>query len=109
METKMNQYDVFWVNLDPTQGNEMAKTRPCVIISPNEMNHYLKTVIIAPLTSTLKPLPSRVKVFFDRQDGMIALDHVRSITKGRIGDYAGKLKKAEIQEIKEVLQKMFVD
>jgi mRNA interferase MazF len=109
METQINQYEVFWVNLDPTQGNEMAKTRPCVVISPDEMNYFLKTVIIAPLTSTLKPLPSRIQVFFDQQSGMIALDHIRSITKSRIGDYIGKLKKSEIKEIKEVIRKMFVE
>ena len=109
MGTKINQYEVFWVNLDPTQGNEMSKPRPCVVISPNEMNNYLKTVIIAPLTSTLKPLPSRIKVAFDGQNGMVALDHIRSITKSRIVNYMGKLKIAEIQEIKEVIQKMFVD
>jgi mRNA interferase MazF len=109
METKINQYEVFWVNLDPTQGNKMAKTRPCVVISPNEMNDYLKTVIIAPLTSALKPLPSRIKVFSDGQTGMIALDHIRSISKSRISDYMGKLKTLEIQEVKEVIHKMFVD
>ncbi|GHT79224.1 mRNA interferase [Bacteroidia bacterium] len=109
MEQKISQYEVFWVNLDPTQGNEMAKTRPCVVISPDEMNDYLKTVIIAPLTSSLKLLPSRIKVFFDGQSGIIALDHIRLISKSRISDYMGKLKISEIQEIKGVIQKMFVD
>ncbi|GHT77075.1 mRNA interferase [Bacteroidia bacterium] len=109
METKINQYEVFWVNLDPTQGSEMAKIRPCVVVSPNEMNDYLKTVIIAPLTSTLKPLPSRIKVFFDRQDEMVALDHIRSISKSRIINPIGKLQASEIQKIKDVIQEMFVD
>jgi mRNA interferase MazF len=109
MATKISQYDVFWVHLDPTQGNEMAKTRPCIVISPDEMNGYLNTVIIAPLTSTLKPIPSRVKVFFDKQDGMVALDHIRSISKSRMGSCMGKLKTSEIQAIKKVIQNMLVD
>jgi mRNA interferase MazF len=109
MGTKISQYNVFWVNLDPAEGSEMAKKRPCVIISPDEMNDYLKTVIIAPLTSTLKPIPSRVKVLVDKQDGMVALDHIRSVSKTRIGDYIGKLRTSEIQAIKNSIQEMFVD
>ncbi len=109
MGRKINQYEVHWVNLDPTQGSEMAKTRPCVVISPDEMNDYLKTVIIAPLTSILTPLPSRVRVFFDHQDGMVALDHIRSISTSRITGYIGKLRTLEIQEIKDTIREMFVD
>jgi len=109
MGKKINQYEVFWVDLDPTQGSEMAKTRPCVIISPDEMNDYLKTVVVVPLTSTLINIPSRVKVFFDGQNGMIALDHIRSISKNRIHDYIGKLRNSEIQKVKATIQKMFVD
>jgi mRNA interferase MazF len=104
---KISQYEVFWIFLDPTEGGEMAKTRPCVIISPDEMNDYLRTVIIAPLTSTMKKIPSRVHVFFNGHDGMIALDHIRSVSKSRIGSYAGKLKTSEIEAIKVVLRKMF--
>jgi len=109
MGKKINQYEVFWVDLDPTQGSEMAKTRPCVIISPDEMNNYLKTVIVAPFTSTLTNIPSRVKVFFDGQNGMIALDHIRSISKSRISNYIGNLRNSEIQKVKDTIQKMFVD
>ena len=103
----INQYEVFWITLDPTEGSEMAKTRPCVVISPNEMNDYLQTVIIAPLTSTTKPLPSRVKVLFNGQYNMIALDHIRSVSKSRIENYIGKLKAPEIEVIKETLKEMF--
>ncbi len=98
---------MFWVNLNPTQGSEMAKTRPCAIVSPDEMNDYLKTVIVAPLTSTLKELPSRVRIHFAGQDGMVALDHLRSISKERIGARMGKLHASEIQNIKNVLREMF--
>ena len=109
MGAKINQYEVFWVNLDPVEGSELAKKRPCVVISPDEMNDYLRTVITAPLTSTLKPLPSRIRVFVDGQNGMVALDHIRSVSKTRIGDYIGKLRTSEIQAIKNAIQAIFVD
>ncbi len=104
---EIRQYEVFGVSLDPTEGSEMAKTRPCVVISPDEMNDYLRTVIIAPLTSTMKPIPSRVKVLFSGQNGMIALDHIRSVSKTRIGGYMGRLRVSEIDEIKATLLEMF--
>ena len=103
---KVGQYDVFWVDLEPTQGSEMSKKRPCVVLSPNEMNDYLKTVIIAPLTSNTRRLPSRVMVVFDGRDGAVALDHIRSISKIRIGNHIGKLNLSEIQDIKAVINEM---
>jgi mRNA interferase MazF len=109
MGTKVNQYEIYWVKLDPVEGSEMAKTRPCVVISPNEMNDYLKTVLIAPLTTNLKPVYWRVQVLVDGHNGMVALDHIRSISKTRIGSYIGKLRTTEIQEIKNVIQEMFID
>ena len=105
-EQKIRQYEIFWVSLDPAEGSEMAKTRPCIVISPDEMNDYLQTVIIAPLTSTMKVLPSRVKILLNGQYGMIALDHIRSISKKRIGNYIGKLKLSDIEVIKEILKEM---
>ena len=109
MGAKINQYDVFWVQLNPVEGSEMAKTRPCVIISPNEMNDYLHTVTIAPLTSNIKSLNWRVQVIFDRQIGMVALDHIRSVSKSRLGDYMGSLQIHEIQTIKNTIKVMFID
>ena len=109
MGAKVNQYDIFWVKLDPVEGSEMAKTRPCVIISPDEMNDYLKTVAIAPLTSNLKSVFWRVRVFVDGQNGMVALDHIRSVSKTRIGDYIGTLQTTEIQNIKNSIQAMLID
>jgi mRNA interferase MazF len=73
------------------------------------MNDHLKTVIIAPLTSTLKPLPSRIGVYIDGQHGMIALDHIRSVSKNRLGNYIDKLNPDEIRLIKHAIQKMLVD
>ena len=109
MGTKMNQYDVFWVQLNPVEGNEMAKTRPCVVISPNEMNDYLNTVTIAPLTSNLKFVHWRIQVLFNGQNGMVALDHIRSVSKARLGNYMGCLQISEIQAIKNAIKAMLVD
>jgi mRNA interferase MazF len=109
MGTKIKQYDVFWVNLDPVEGSEMAKKRPCVIISPDEMNDYLKTVTIAPLTSNLTPVNWRVNVFFNKQYGVVALDHIRSISKTRLDSYMGRLQTSEVQNIKQIIKEMFVD
>jgi mRNA interferase MazF len=103
----ISQYKLFWVSLDPTQGSEMSKIRPCVVVSPDEMNNHLKTVIIAPLTSTMTPLPSRVKVFVNGQHGMLTLDHLRSVSKNRMGKYVGQLNSVEIQIIKMALMEMF--
>ena len=103
----ISQYKVFWASLDPTQGSEISKTRPCVIVSPDEMNNSLKTVIVAPLTSTMTSLPSRIKVFINGQYGMIALDHLRSVSKVRIGGYMGQLNSKETHAVKVTLQEMF--
>ena len=106
---EVNQYDIYWTDLDPTKGSEIQKTRPCVVISPNEMNHNIKTVIIAPLTSTSKDYPSRVKVEFDRRIGWIVLDQIRSLDKRRFIKKLGKLNKETIISIKRIIQEMLVD
>ena len=105
MGTKVRQYDIYWVKLDPVEGSEMAKTRPCLIISPDEMNNYLNTVTIAPLTSNLKSIYWRVRI----SNGMIALDHIRSISKTRLVNYMGSLQESEIQEVKSIIKEIFVD
>ena len=109
METTVKQYDVYWVNLDPVEGSEMAKKRPCVVISPNEINRFLKTVTIAPLTSNLWTVQWRVPVFVDGQYGMVALDHIRSVSKTRLNDCLGRLQTTEIQQIKHTIKTIFVD
>ena len=86
----IKQYTIHWINLDPTTGSEVSKTRPCVIISPNEMNKYLKTVIIAPLTHTLKIYPSRVICNIDGDKGAVMLDQIRTVDKTRIGPMLNK-------------------
>lgn len=106
---EINQYEIVLVNLDPTVGSEIKKTRPCVIISPNEMNKYLNTVIIAPMTSKSKNYPTRVSVKHDQKKGWIVLDQIRTIDKQRILKPLGTLNEKEIQEVKLILKEMFVD
>ena len=102
----IKQYAVHWMNLDPTTRSEVSKTRPCVIISPDEMNKYLKTVIIAPLTHTLKIYPSRVICDVDGEKGSVMLDQIRTVDKTRIGPILNKLNQKEITEIKSVINQM---
>lgn len=105
----IEQYRLVIVNLDPTIGSEIKKTRPCVIISPDEMNRPLHTVIIAPITSRSRAYPSRVKINLEGKNNWVILDQIRTIDKQRIIKSIGKLNTMEIIEIKEVIQKILVD
>lgn len=96
-------------NLDPTLGSEIKKTRPCVVISPDEMNRHLNTIVIAPMTTTSKPYPSRVEIKHENKTGWIVLDQIRTIDKRRIIRETGKLSKPEIKEVKSVIKEAFVD
>lgn len=107
MEVK--QYQIVLVNLDPTMGSEIQKTRPCVIVSPNEMNDNLRTVVIAPMTSTSRKYPTRVKVKHNSQEGWVVIDQIRTIDKIRIVKKFGSLSEKEIQECKRVIRETFVD
>ena len=106
---EIKQYSIVLVNLDPTTGSEIKKTKPCVIISPNEMNKYLNTIILAPMTSNLNQYPTRVKVEHDGRKGMIAIDQIRTVDKSRVLKILGKLSKFEIKTCKEVIKETFVD
>lgn len=103
------QYQIVLVNLDPTLGYEIKKTRPCVVISPNEMNQYLKTIVIAPMTSSGKSYPSRITVLHNGKKGMIALDQIRSIDKLRVQKLLGRLSTSEIESLKSLIKETFVD
>ena len=105
----MKQYDVYWVDLNPTIGSEVNKTGPCVIISPDEMNLYLNTIIIAPLTTTIKSYPFRIKCQLAKKEASIALDQIRTIDKVRIQKYIGRLKPPTIEEVKNIIREMLVD
>ena len=106
---ELNQYQIVLVNLDPTIGHEIKKTRPCVIISPNEMNHSLETIVIAPMTSTSKNYPTRIKVKHGDKIGWIVLDQIRTIDRHRVIKIFDKLTDKEIGQVKEIIKETFVD
>ena len=103
------QYSIILVNLDPTLGSEIQKTRPCVIVSPIEMNNYLNTIVVSPMTTNLKEYPTRVPVTHDGKKGMIAIDQIRTVDKKRILKSLGKLNKSEIKMCKAIIKETFVD
>ncbi len=106
---EINQYQIILVNLDPTLGSEIKKTRPCVVISPYEMNKFLNTVVIAPMTTSSKNYPTRIEVRQDNKIGWIVLDQIRTIDKQRIIKDLGHLTKSEINELKSVLKETYID
>ena len=106
---EIKQYQIVLVNLDPTIGSEIKKTRPCVIISPDEMNKYLRTIIVAPMTTTPRKYPSRIEVKHDQKIGWIVIDQIRTIDKQRIIKTLGRLSQPEIKEVKSVIKETFVD
>lgn len=105
----MNQYDIFLVSLDPTIGHEIKKSRPCVIISPDEMNRHISTVIIAPMTTKSHPYPTRVSIDFKGKSGWIVLDQIRTVDRQRLAARLGHLKPGLIKKVKAVIKEMLVD
>jgi mRNA interferase MazF len=103
----INQFDVFIVDLDPTKGAEMKKTRPSVVISPAAMNRNLNTVLIAPLTTSKKLYPSRVACHFNNESGEIVLDQIRGVDKKRLRKKLGSIDAKTASNIKKVLATMF--
>ena len=103
----VNRYDIYVVSLDPTRGSEIKKTRPCVVISPDEMNHNINTVIIAPMTSSVKQYPTRVPIEFQGKKGQIVLDQIRTVDKAILIKKIGRLKKATYERVATTLQEMF--
>jgi mRNA interferase MazF len=106
---EINQYQIILVNLDPTIGSEIKKTRPCVVISPDEMNKFLNTIVIAPMTTSSKNYPTRIEVRHDSKTGWIVLDQIRTIDKKRIIKELNRLTKTEIIQLKSVLKETYVD
>jgi len=107
MGMEMNRFDVFLVNLDPTIGHEIKKTRPCLIISPDEMNRFIATVIIAPMTSKGRDYPSRVDCTFQGVQGQIVLDQVRTVDKLRLVKRLGTISENAQEKVLQVLNEMF--
>ncbi|MDM1047916.1 type II toxin-antitoxin system PemK/MazF family toxin [Sphingobacterium hotanense] len=103
----VKRFEVYFIDLNPTICSEINKIRPAVIVSPNEMNNALNTVIIAPLTSTLKPYPMRVNCKVDGKQGQIALDHIRSVDKKRLKGKLGEIENSTQKEVVNTLLEMF--
>ena len=103
----VNQYDIYWVDLNPTIGAEMQKIRPCVIVSPQELNHHLDTVIIVPVTSAIHGYPYRVKCRIMGRDGEMATDQIRTIDKRRLKNRVASLSDDEIAALQDVFRQMF--
>ena len=103
----IKRFDVYLVNLDPTVGSEIRKSRPCLIISPDEMNQYIATVIVAPMTTKGRDYPTRVPCTFKGKDGQIVLDQIRTIDKSRLIQKQGKLAKDAQDKVLSILAEMF--
>ena len=106
---ELKQYQIILVNLDPTVGSEIKKIRPCVIISPDEMNAYLNTIIVAPMTTKSRQYPTRIKVRHKNQAGWIVLDQIRTIDKLRVIRILDSLTLVEIKKVKETIKETFYD
>ena len=106
---RVRQHSVYWVALDPTQGSEIAKVRPCVVASPDELNDYLNTVIIIPLTSTLRGYPFRVQCVVAGRRGELAVDQIRTVDKSRLkaSTPLGQLSLREVAALQDVLHNVF--
>ena len=102
-----NRFDVFLISLDPTRGSEIRKTRPCLIISPDEMNDHIRTVIVAPMTTKGRPYPSRVSCTFQGKRGQVVLDQIRTVDKTRLVHRLGTISSGVQSKVLDALQEMF--
>lgn len=106
---EITQYDIALVNLDPTVRGEIKKTRPCVIISPDELNDNLRTIVVAPMTTKSHDYPTRLKIKHNKQTGWVVIDQIRTIDKKRISKVLGRLTPKEIDGCKDIIRETFVD
>ncbi|MCP4579750.1 MAG: type II toxin-antitoxin system PemK/MazF family toxin [Deltaproteobacteria bacterium] len=107
MAMAVKRFDVYRVNLDPTVGSEIQKTRPCLVISPDEMNRNIRTVIIAPMTSARKDYPTRVPCIFRKKQGQIVLDQIRTIDKTRLIKKLGAIDSKAQLDVISISQRLF--
>ncbi|MDP9313829.1 MAG: type II toxin-antitoxin system PemK/MazF family toxin [Chloroflexota bacterium] len=105
----VKRFDVYLVNLDPTIGSEIKKTRPCLILSPDEMNRYIATVIVAPMTTKGRSYPSRVECHFQGKDGLIVLDQIRTVDKARLMRRLGRIDDQAQTDVLSVLGELFAE
>jgi mRNA interferase MazF len=109
MALVVQRFEVFLINLDPTIGNEIQKTRPCVVISPDEMNRHITTVIIAPMTTKSRAYPTRIPCQFQGKEGQIILDQIRTVDKTRLVKKLGQIHLDEQKMVLEILAEMFAE
>ena len=107
MALVISRFDVFLVRLDPTEGHEIRKTRPCVVVSPDEMNRHLGTVLVAPMTTQGQPYASRVPLTFEGKAGQIVLDQLRTVDRQRLVKFLGRLSVPTGQKVLALLGEMF--
>lgn len=105
----IRQYDIALINLDPTIGHEIRKVRPCVVISPDEMNNHIETVIIAPMTTKGRSYPTRIPIRFKSKDGWIVLDQIRTVDKKRLIKRLGRLDTDTVRDVKSAIKEMLVE
>ena len=104
---EVSRFDVFLINLDPTVGSEIKKTRPCLVISPNEMNRHIRTVVVAPMTTKGATYPTRVACRFKGKQGQVVLDQIRTVDRVRLTKKLGRLDPRTGAKVLDVLQEMF--
>ena len=104
---EIKRFEVYLISLDPTKGCEISKTRPCVVVSPDEMNRHIRTVIVAPMTTKTRAYPSRVDCSFQGKHGQVVLDQIRTVDKSRLVERIGKLSAATCDKVSDVLVEMF--
>jgi len=103
----INRFEVYLINLDPTVGSEIKKTRPCLVVSPDEINHNIHTVIIAPLTTKGQSYPTRIPCRFRGKNGQVVLDQIRAVDRARLIKKLGKIDSKTAAVVLDVLQEMF--
>jgi mRNA interferase MazF len=103
----INRFEVYLINLDPTVGSEIKKTRPCLVVSPDEINHNIRTVIVAPLTTRGQSYPTRVPCRFKGKDGQVVLDQIRTVDKSRLIKKLGRIEGKTAAAVLDVIQEMF--
>jgi mRNA interferase MazF len=103
----INRFEVYLINLDPTVGSEIKKARPCLVVSPDEINHNMRTLIAAPLTTKGQVYPTRVPCRFKRKDGQVVLDQIRAVDRSRLIKKLGRINSKTAVAVLDVLQEMF--
>ena len=106
---ELAQYSIVLVDLGTIQGAGMNKARPCVVVSPDEMNRYLRTIVVAPMTTKARTYPTRVRVRHNKQTGWVVLDQLITLDRAKVKRYLGKLTNPEIRKLKNVIRETYVD